>query len=94
MVEKLKEFWNNSSLYVKVLSIAAPILLLVDTLVVILLIFDVPLTDTLRGVGKLSMALLWGLVGPVWWKNHKLLSVCFFGVSLVNILHAALLFLG
>ena len=42
MVEKLKEFWNDSSLYVKVLSIAAPILLLVDTLGVILLIFDVP----------------------------------------------------
>ena len=92
-MEKIKEFWSNCPLYTKLVSVAAPLLLIADIVVCILVIVELSPTDIFEGIGKMSMALMWALIGPVWWKRHKLFSVCCFGLALVNVFHAALLFL-
>ena len=92
-MEKIRECWSGCSVAMKVLMVTAPILLIIITTAEVLLILQVMETDVLRAVVKVAMGVLWSLLGPVWWKNHRLISLSCFGLSLVHIAHAALLFL-
>ena len=82
MIEKVKEHWNKCTVAEKILSVVAPILLVVVVVAETLLIFDVLATDVLRAVSKAALSIGWALVGSVQWKNHKLFSVCCFGLAL------------
>jgi hypothetical protein len=93
MFEKVKECWHGCPVVAKVLTIAAPILLIIVAAAEILLIFEVLATDLLRAVIKISVGILWALIGPVWWKSHRLFSAGCFVISLVYTIHAIMLFL-
>lgn len=93
MFEKINERWNKCTVAEKVLSIAAPILLIVIVVAETLLIFEVLATDVLRAVIKAALAVGWALIGPVLWKKFRLFSVCCFVIALANFVLAVLLLL-
>ena len=92
-MDSFKAFWRNCSLYNKLVTLMAPLLLVCNCVIGTLIILEIWSTDILRGINKILMALMWALIGPFWWKTHKLLAISFLVVSFVNILHAALIFI-
>lgn len=91
MFEKVKEHWIKCTAAEKILSIVAPILLLVIVVAEIFLFFEVLATDVLRAVVKAALSVGWALIGLVLWKKFRLPSVCCFGIAMVNVAHTVLL---
>ena len=92
-MEKIKKFWQTIPLYSKIVTIVTPILLLAEVVLLFIMALGGPQVNTINGISAVIKAFMWVFIGPVYWKKHKLVSICCFGASLMSIINALFVFL-